>query len=187
MYALLTLDVARDAVAEQFSYGEPLSSVVEAEELAPVAPRTRSRAGRPAAPRRRSRRSAGLEPGPLTPRSGKPVTRDHAAGEPGYSDGVARVTLQTIADQVGVSRMTVSNAFSRPGPALRGAAADDPRRRRGARVRRPRPGRPGAGPRHHRRRRHPAHRRRCATRSTTRWPPASSAPSPTSSRRPAWP
>ena len=28
--------------------------------------------------------------------------------------GVARVTLQTIADQVGVSRMTVSNAFSRP-------------------------------------------------------------------------
>ena len=42
MYALLTLDVARDAVAEQFTYGEPLSSVVEAEELAPVAPRTRS-------------------------------------------------------------------------------------------------------------------------------------------------
>ena len=42
MYALLTLDVARDAVAEQFTYGEPLASVVEAEELAPVAPRTRS-------------------------------------------------------------------------------------------------------------------------------------------------
>jgi len=42
MYALLTLDVARDAVAEQFTYGEPLSSVVEAEELAPVAPRTRT-------------------------------------------------------------------------------------------------------------------------------------------------
>jgi hypothetical protein len=42
MYALLTLDVARDAVAEQFAYGEPLSSVVEAEELSPVAPRTRS-------------------------------------------------------------------------------------------------------------------------------------------------
>ena len=38
MYALLTLDVARDAVA----VGELLSSVVEAEELAPVAPRTRS-------------------------------------------------------------------------------------------------------------------------------------------------
>ena len=36
--------------------------------------------------------------------------------------GVARVTLQTIADRVGVSRMTVSNAFSRPdqlSPALR--------------------------------------------------------------------
>src|SRR4029450_4439182 len=27
---------------------------------------------------------------------------------------MARVTLQTIADEVGVSRMTVSNAFSRP-------------------------------------------------------------------------
>ena len=27
---------------------------------------------------------------------------------------MARVTLQTIADHVGVSRMTVSNAFSRP-------------------------------------------------------------------------
>jgi hypothetical protein len=35
MYALLTLDVARDAVAEQFTYGEPLSSVVEADRLAP--------------------------------------------------------------------------------------------------------------------------------------------------------
>ena len=42
MYALLTLDVARDAVAEQFAYGEPLASVLEAAELAPVAPRTRS-------------------------------------------------------------------------------------------------------------------------------------------------
>lgn len=29
-------------------------------------------------------------------------------------DGMGRVTLQTIADQLGVSRMTVSNAFSRP-------------------------------------------------------------------------
>src|SRR6476620_9998452 len=28
---------------------------------------------------------------------------------------MSRVTLQTIADAVGVSRMTVSNAFSRPG------------------------------------------------------------------------
>lgn len=43
----------------------------------------------------------------------------------------ARVTLQTVADQVGVSRMTVSNAFSRPdqlSPALRErilAAADE--------------------------------------------------------------
>jgi hypothetical protein len=34
--------VARDAVAEQFTYGEQLSSVLEAEEPAPVAPRTRS-------------------------------------------------------------------------------------------------------------------------------------------------
>jgi DNA-binding LacI/PurR family transcriptional regulator len=31
-----------------------------------------------------------------------------------YPEAMARVTLQTIADHVGVSRMTVSNAFSRP-------------------------------------------------------------------------
>jgi hypothetical protein len=42
MFALLTLDVARDAVADQFTYGEPLSTVVRAEEHAPRAPRTRS-------------------------------------------------------------------------------------------------------------------------------------------------
>jgi DNA-binding LacI/PurR family transcriptional regulator len=45
-----------------------------------------------------------------------PLTRPSRAGHPlaDYPGGVARVTLQTIADQVGVSRMTVSNAFSRP-------------------------------------------------------------------------
>ena len=41
-----------------------------------------------------------------------------AEGDPdggaGQGDVVARVTLQTVADKVGVSRMTVSNAFSRP-------------------------------------------------------------------------
>jgi len=36
------------------------------------------------------------------------------APRPGRLDPVARVTLQTIADRLGVSRMTVSNAFSRP-------------------------------------------------------------------------
>jgi hypothetical protein len=41
MYALLVLDVARDNVADQFAYGEPLASVVHREELAPHAPRTR--------------------------------------------------------------------------------------------------------------------------------------------------
>jgi DNA-binding LacI/PurR family transcriptional regulator len=35
-------------------------------------------------------------------------------GDPGQNRGMSRVTLQTIADRVGVSRMTVSNAFSRP-------------------------------------------------------------------------
>lgn len=34
--------------------------------------------------------------------------------EPGQNHVVPRVTLQTVADHVGVSRMTVSNAFSRP-------------------------------------------------------------------------
>ena len=46
MYALLMLDVARDAVADQFTYGEPLATVVHREELAPRAPRTRSVAAR---------------------------------------------------------------------------------------------------------------------------------------------
>src|SRR5690606_16440795 len=32
----------------------------------------------------------------------------------GHTERMARVTLQTIADRLGVSRMTVSNAFSRP-------------------------------------------------------------------------
>jgi DNA-binding LacI/PurR family transcriptional regulator len=41
--------------------------------------------------------------------------RDAYPGPYGTEGGVVgRVTLQTIADQVGVSRMTVSNAFSRP-------------------------------------------------------------------------
>jgi DNA-binding LacI/PurR family transcriptional regulator len=35
-------------------------------------------------------------------------------GFSGHNVAVGRVTLQTIADRVGVSRMTVSNAFSRP-------------------------------------------------------------------------
>jgi len=57
-----------------------------------------------------------------------------ATGYGGAAEGggsVARVTLQTIADRVGVSRMTVSNAFSRPdqlSPTLRArimAAAQD--------------------------------------------------------------
>ena len=44
MYALPTLDVARDAVAAQFTYGEPLSTVVTREVPAPRAPRTRAAA-----------------------------------------------------------------------------------------------------------------------------------------------
>src|SRR5688500_17522818 len=42
--------------------------------------------------------------------------------EPEGGGEVGRVTLQTVADAVGVSRMTVSNAFSRPdqlSPAMR--------------------------------------------------------------------
>ena len=35
-------------------------------------------------------------------------------GDLGHTRDVGRVTLQTVADKVGVSRMTVSNAFSRP-------------------------------------------------------------------------
>lgn len=59
----------------------------------------------------------------MQPRSLTWVTvegKDEAAAE--GREAVPRVTLQTIADRVGVSRMTVSNAFSRPdqlSPALR--------------------------------------------------------------------
>ena len=42
MFALLTIDVARDAVADQFTYGAPLSTVVTREVPVPRAPRTRS-------------------------------------------------------------------------------------------------------------------------------------------------
>ena len=45
------------------------------------------------------------------PTAAYPDLHEHHAGQGG---AVARVTLQTIADKVGVSRMTVSNAFSRP-------------------------------------------------------------------------
>src|SRR5690606_10379017 len=67
----------------------------------------------------RGRRGAGRGRSPGT------VSRDDVVREPtspaaypqGYDAGevgMGRVTLQTIADKVGVSRMTVSNAFSRP-------------------------------------------------------------------------
>ena len=70
---------------------------------------------------------------------------------------VGRVTLQTVADKVGVSRMTVSNAFSRPDQLSASLRREDPRRGPGARVRRSRPGGPGSGPWFDRRRRGPAH------------------------------
>ena len=48
----------------------------------------------------------------------KPGADRTAASTPGRLDGVGRgggrITLQTIADRLGVSRMTVSNAFSKP-------------------------------------------------------------------------
>jgi DNA-binding LacI/PurR family transcriptional regulator len=59
-----------------------------------------------------------VQPGPLIADTrGKSIS---AAGE--GREALSRVTLQTIADRVGVSRMTVSNAFSRPdqlSPAMR--------------------------------------------------------------------
>lgn len=68
-----------------------------------------------------------MQPGALNRAT---VAVNGTAADEGWA-GVARVTLQTIADHVGVSRMTVSNAFSRPdqlSPALRGrilAAAEE--------------------------------------------------------------
>ena len=51
MYTLLTLDVARDAVADQFTYGEPLSSVVHRRGGRTARPADPVRGRRPAAPR----------------------------------------------------------------------------------------------------------------------------------------
>jgi DNA-binding LacI/PurR family transcriptional regulator len=59
-----------------------------------------------------------MQPSPLTWVTVEGEETSTAEGR----EAVARVTLQTIADRVGVSRMTVSNAFSRPdqlSPALR--------------------------------------------------------------------
>ena len=51
----------------------------------------------------------------MTGARGAVATSGRLAPEPsGILDGVGRVTLQTVADRVGVSRMTVSNAFSKP-------------------------------------------------------------------------
>lgn len=60
---------------------------------------------------------APLAPSPPPPTRPTPPAAyaDLHEGGPGGTGGVvARVTLQTVADKVGVSRMTVSNAFSRP-------------------------------------------------------------------------
>src|SRR6218665_3021073 len=55
----------------------------------------------------------GAEQGAVVPAAPhEPELRTNTPADGG--DLVARVTLQTIADRVGVSRMTVSNAFSRP-------------------------------------------------------------------------
>jgi len=67
--------------------------------------------------------SAGAENRPSPTASGRPAQDAEPPAPPasvatvapdGTLDPVGRVTLQTIADRLGVSRMTVSNAFSRP-------------------------------------------------------------------------
>lgn len=57
--------------------------------------------------------AGGARPAPGRRAAAYPGAREDPPDDaPG--DAVARVTLQTVADRVGVSRMTVSNAFSRP-------------------------------------------------------------------------
>ena len=60
-------------------------------------------------------------------------------------------TLARVTDALGVSRMTVSNAYNRPRPALARAARARARHRAGARLPRPEPGRPHAVARRDRR------------------------------------
>src|SRR5262245_26433444 len=78
----------------------------------------------PSAPRRPGTRRSATVPSPTPPSSPTGRAAGSSAGserpsavpwpvDDGYG-AMARVTLQTIADRLGVSRMTVSNAFSRP-------------------------------------------------------------------------
>ena len=105
-----------------------------------------------APPGRRGRtreRLRGRSPGAMTARPSG--TRPGDLPCPAWSGTgwcvVSRVTLQTIADRVGVSRMTVSNAFSRPDQLSAEMRRTILRGRGGPRVRRSRPVGPGAGPR----------------------------------------
>ena len=96
---ILALLVGRSAVAEQLigARGDDRSSRPPSD--APSPPRRADGSPRPAR-HGRPPRAARTRARPLNVRT--------------YPDPMARVTLQTIADHVGVSRMTVSNAFSRP-------------------------------------------------------------------------
>ena len=124
---------------------------------APVVPGPRAAPGRlrrladehprragPAPARTGRRRRAGAPP---PPRPGVTLTPARPAGA--QNGQVGKVTLQSIADRVGVSRMTVSNAFSRPDQLSADLRERILAHRRGARLRRSRPGRPCAGERAH--------------------------------------
>ena len=141
--------LATDVVRRQFDPTAP--AVPDRPRHVPPGPARPVGHRRGAAARRRRRGApARVQPGPLTPTLG----------------GVPRVTLKTVADRVGVSAMTVSNAFSRPdqlsaalrerilaGAAELGYVGPDPAARTLARGR-------------HRHGRDPAHRVAAATPST---------------------
>ena len=71
---------------------------------------------------------------------------------------MGKVTLQDIADAVGVSRMTVSNAFNRPNKLSESLRETILQTANAARLRRPGPERPSAGTRPVRHRRAAADR-----------------------------
>ena len=124
----------------------------------PVVGRGRA-AGRPPHPNLARRRAARRRRPRRTPRAraGRTLTASGAL-LPAYARRHGRVTLQTIADHVGVSRMTVSNAFSRPDQLSDGLRERILDAARELGYVGPRPAGARAGPRHDRRGRRPAHR-----------------------------
>ena len=102
--------VGRGLTAAQFEYGDDETGSATAVATARSTTSSPRPGPRPAYDAPGCVSEALHRAGDRVPLSGQGIT----ARPRHYAGRMGRVTLQTIADQVGVSRMTVSNAFSRP-------------------------------------------------------------------------